>query len=61
MDSVRYIVNRAGQVREGQVVDGRVQGFKPGQDRFHFAAKADADAKALELLALSEGKAVTRG
>ena len=59
--SVRYIVDRAGQVREGEVVGGRVPDFKPGSDRFHFADKADADAKATELLALLEGKAVTRG
>ena len=61
METTRYVVDRTGQVREEPVQNGRVEGFTPGKDRFHFASKAEADAKALEIQAAHEGREVTRG
>jgi len=61
MDATRFVVNRAGTVREEPVKNGRVEGFTPGKDRFHFASKAEAEAKGLELQAADKGQAVTRG
>ena len=61
METTRFVVNRAGTVREEPVKNGRVEGFTPGKDRFHFADKAQAEQKALELQAAAKGQEVTRG
>jgi hypothetical protein len=58
---VRFIVNRAGAVREAPVENGRVVGFVNGSDLFHDSDRAAMEAKALEIRAMLEGKAVPRG
>ena len=62
MDQLKtYVVNRAGELRETTITNGRVDGWNYGQDLFQSQDKTAIEARQKDILAVKAGKVVMRG